>query len=363
MFTFVENTTVYRRIGAIFFAIFYSFALRAEAINEDVIHEINEADLQLSPNEENQLDQFLLGMNDQIGNVQIKPKKTRTPKGVSSLADDVSNPVSSYPGNFQGDVDFPLDPGGSQPSYDPGGYGYDFPFPSSTRSGSSEKVALEVLFQTFNFYGVAHIVEKKNTQIDFKIVKSKYGYFMDVTKLDVAYAIREFARYLNAHLCGQATMENFYRAFAQVPAEEIGLRFKYDMAWAILGNSLPKEPNQVMRLGTKWKALDQVLSSLTFIRSSENDSPEKRGQLKELRNWSSILRDVSTVMTGLNRQLCYVDIRPNPKDELIKRVVIGKMLEMTRHLNDSYSEMKELLDQVNKQGKADQISSLRKSAP
>jgi hypothetical protein len=322
--------------------VFSVFQLRPPAVADEV-------NLQLTQQEEVRLDRFMLSMTNHLRSVD--------PSSVMKLADDISNPLPSQ--NFPGDTEFPTDPVDQQPWDQTGDF---FPFPTSTRSGSSEKVALEVLFQTFTFYGVAHIVEKRGSQVDFRVLKSKYNYFTDTTKLDVAYAIREFARYLNAHLCGQPTMENFYRAFAQVPAEEIGLRFKYDMAWALLGNSLPREPNQIMKLGTKWKALDQILSTTTTLRpsaSSGDSTSSVSGQLKELKAWTTSLRDVVNVLTRLNKLLCYVDIRPNPKDELKKRVVVGKILEMGRHLNERYSEYKEILDQATKQGKAEQLSTLR----
>jgi hypothetical protein len=320
-------------------------------------HAAETEELQLTPDEESRLDQFLLNMQSRVG-----PEAHKIRKVALAMADDVSRPLASS--SFPGDIDFPTDPIDQQP-WDPTGMGTgDFqPFPSTSRAGSSERVALEVLFQTFTFYGVVHIVEKKNTQVDFKVIKSKYNYFTDITKLDVAYAIREFARYLSAHLCGQATMENFYRAFAQVPAEEIGLRFKYDMAWALLGNSLPRDANQVMKLGTRWKALDQILSTTTTFRPSggglDGSTGSVNAQLKELKGWTTSMRDVVNVLTRLNKLLCYVDIRPSPKDELKKRIVVGKILEMARRLAERYSEYKELLDQVTKQGKLEQLTSIR----
>lgn len=342
----------------VFSAGLWTSASALQAGDPSEVTDFQETDLNLSPGEEARLDQFLLQMDHQI--------KAQIPEGAMGIADDISHPIN--PGDYPGDINFPTDPTDSQP-YDPTTGSDYFPFPSTSRTGASEKVALEVLFQTFMFYGVTHILEKKGTQIDFKVIRSKYNYFTDITKIDIAYAIREFARYLNAHLCGQATMQNFYRAFAQVPAEEIGLRFKYDMAWALLGNSLPREANQVMKLGTRWKALDQILSTTSVLRTPSSEPTDigsapigkAGGQIRELRSWATSIRDVVNVLTRLNKLLCYVDIRPNPKEELKKRVVVGKILEMGRRLTERYSEFKELLDQVNKQGKSEQISNIRKN--
>lgn len=271
--------------------------------------------------------------------------------------DDVLAPTDSSIDPRTGsplDPNFPIDPI-DQP-YDPiNNYGY-YPFPISTRNGSGERVAMEVLFQTLSYYGVAHIAEKKGTQIEFKILKSRYGYWTNLTKLDVSYAVREFSRYLTAHLCGQSTMANFYQAFAQVPMEEIGLRFKYDFAWALLGNSLPKEPNELLTLNTRWKALQQILSSPSTAQTMKADG-------RELKAWATSISDVVQILTRLNRLMCYVDIRPNPRDEIKKRIVINKFLEMDRQLNEHYQEYKDILDAAQKTGRAAQIQSVTQPNP
>jgi hypothetical protein len=228
----------------------------------------------------------------------------------------------------------------------------NLPFPySSRRSGASEILALEVLYQTFMFYGVIHIVEKQRHTVKFKVIRSKSGYFKNLTKLDVAYAIREFSRFFLAHLCNKSTMANFYDAFAQVPPEEIGLRFKYDMAWALLGNTLPKEPNAIYAMGTRWKALNQILRSTDSIKGNSTEQ-------KELKSWASSVTDVVNILSRLNKLMCYVDIRPKPKDELKKRIVVKKILRMEARLRDRYSKFKELLDSVENEAKKAQLSTL-----
>ncbi len=331
--------------------VFTVFAPALVSAQNDSVH----LNLELTPDEESRLNHFMLVIDDAFRDRQSRP--ARAPLGALKAADDVITPSSSFPA----DQSFPTPANENpwEPNYD------EFsPFPTTMRYGSSEKIALEVLFQTLNFYGVAHIVEKKSAQVNFQVIKSQYGYFMNLTKLDIAYAIREFSRFFTAHLCGQATMQNFYKAFAQVPAEEIGLRFKYDMAWALLGNSLPKEPNQVQSLGTRWKALQQILSTTTILKSgsslpADGDGPSAATKYRELRSWAGSISDVVNILGRLNKLMCFVDIRPNPKEELKKRVVVGKILEMDRKLTQKYTEYKELLDQVQKEARGSLLDSLR----
>jgi hypothetical protein len=286
-----------------------------------------------------------------LDSIREKISSAIAPSTTTSKAiDDVTNPnIDPRTGNPI-DTDFPVDPI-DQP-YDPvNNYGY-LTYGVSTRNGSAERLALEVLFQTLSYYGVAHIAEKKGAQIEFKILKSKFGYWNNLTKLDIAFAIREFSRYITAHLCGMTTMENFYRAFAQVPIEEIGLRFKYDFAWALMGNSLPKEPNQMMMISTKWKALQQILTASATFQSSKIEA-------KELKTWATSISDVVNILGRLNKLMCYVDIRPNPRDEIRKRIVVTKFLEMERRLNEHYSDYKEIIDAAQKSGRTSQLNALR----
>lgn len=318
-------------------------------IAQEPANEDTELNLSLTEQEEQRLDDFMLRV-DEIWKARAESNRN---------AFDPESARQRFLGNviqpLADDVNFPQDPVDDQyiPTDD------YFPFPMSTKNGASEKLAIEVLFQTLNFYGVSHVVEKKGTQVNFQVIQSKYGYFTNLTKLDVAYAIREFARFFTAYLCGQANMQNFYKAFAQVPAEEIGLRFKYDMAWALLGNSLPKEPNQVQSLGTKWKALQQILATTSALKTGESAS----AQGKELRSWAGAISDVVNILGRLNKLMCFVDIRPNPKDELKKRVVVGKILEMEKKVNERYNQYKDLLDQVQKEAKAAQLNAVRQGSP
>lgn len=243
---------------------------------------------------------------------------------------------------------FPDEPSDSFPDFDGGG---GFPFPGNTRSqeGASYLVAMEVLYQTLNFYGVRHYVEQDGRRVKFKIVESEEGYFQNLNNLDVAFALREFSRYLTAHLCNKPTFENFYEAFIQVRPEELGFRFKYDMAWALLGNSLPREPNDVFLMGQRWKALNQILNNVGSINTRQEE-------MQELRKWLTSLTDVMNVLTSLNRLMCFVDIRPDAKEELRKRIVITKLLNMDRELMQRYGE---IYEEIRKEEEKAKLSSLR----
>lgn len=265
---------------------------------------------------------------------------------IMSQQDDPFTPPPFDPGQL-----FPEDPvnrpifGNPQNPY--------FPFPgTATRQGASYLVAMEILYQTLNFYGVTHYLDKKGSSIDFRILESKSGYFAQLTKLDVAFALREMSRYLSAHLCHNPSVENFYRAFGQVPAEKIGLRFKYDMAWALLGNYLPREPNKMFLLGKRWKALDQILNGSQIL-----NSPDIEDQ--EIKRWASVLGEVMGLVGHLNRLMCFVDITPKTKDEFKKRVVVNKLLKMQRELVERYAQYKGVLDEMGAVTTEDQVLRLR----
>jgi len=241
--------------------------------------------------------------------------------------------------------------------FDPGaGYGGGFGSGGfstiSARQGAPYLLAMESLYQTLNFYGVKHYLEKTPTSVDFRIVESKSGYFTKLNRLDVAFALREFSRYFTAHLCNDASIDNFYKALSQVPAEEIGMRFKYDMAWALLGNFLPRQPNSTYIIGTKWAALGKIINSSKTFSANTNEG-------KELQKWTGLISDMMNLLQGLNTMMCFVDIRTKPKDEIRKRIVIKKILEMEKNLNAIYAPMKQMIEDAKKMGAAEQLSYIR----
>lgn len=225
-----------------------------------------------------------------------------------------------------------------------------------SRRGSAYIVGMEVLYQTFAFFGVKALIKRENTRVEFKVIESTEGYFQHLTKLDVAFALREFARYLNAHLCNRPTMENFYKAFTQVPPEEIGFRFKYDMAWALLGNPLPRDANNIFLLGKRWTSFGKLIQQSNLIKSQGAE------ETKEARRYVSILGDIVEIVTELNKLTCFVDIRPDPKEELRKRLVVKKILNLQRSVDEKYADLKDmhdLIEEAAKIGIEEQLESLR----
>ncbi len=225
----------------------------------------------------------------------------------------------------------------------------------SRKSGAADRIAYEVLYQTLTYYGVTHFIEKSPTgRYQFKVVDTKSGYFRDLSTLDVAFAVREFSRYLVALLCGEPTQQNFYKLFAQVPLEEIGFRFKYDMAWALLGNQLPRQPNQIFELGGKWEALNRILTSTKSLEGVDAESK------KELQIWWRSLSDVINLLVKLNKLTCYIDARPNPREELKKRKLIRDLLKLELEFIARNERGKALLDKAKQEGAKNQVAELRR---
>jgi len=229
----------------------------------------------------------------------------------------------------------------------------DLPF-SGRRSGAAELIALETLYQTLMFYGVIHVVERQGNKKSFKIVQSRSGYFINLTALDVAFAIRAFSQYIVALLCNEPTQENFSKLLSQFKPEEIGLRFKYDMAWALLGNYLPKDANDIFKMGTKWKTITQIFATTQSIRSMDPASAS------HFRTWVAGLGDVMNMVVRLNRIMCFVDVRPDPREEIKKRILVKNLLTIDKGLGDRYGEMKELLDEIFAASRAVMASELQK---
>ena len=258
---------------------------------------------------------------------------------------------------------FPSDPtnGPLDPGYmDPYAYGTDGSL-IARKNGSAELIAAKVFLETLKFYGVKHYMKKVGPQIEFKIIESKKGYFSTLTKLDVAYAIREFGRFLTAYMCGNASPENFYIMFNQIA--EVGLRFKYDMAWALLGNSLPKEANGVYKLNTRWNAFSKILVESKVFRSNSgnSDDPDYSGPTMkpEMKSWLSGITDVVSIMTKLSALVCMTDLRPDPKLEIKKKVVVKKLLEIQSSMKKEYDQIKEVMEAVEKQAAAEQLKILK----
>lgn len=236
----------------------------------------------------------------------------------------------------------PSDPFGDSASDDP--IDYESSLPSfGKKSGAADIIALEVLFQTLNYYGVKHSIQKRGSSYAFKLTSSKHPGFNDLTNAEVAFAIRTFSKFLLAHLCGDGSQDNVYRVFSQIKPEAIGLRFMNDMTFALLGNELPKQPNEVYALGTKWKAIMDILNSLSWSKDAQKDSPE-------LKSWLIGMSDIVNALQKINRLVCYIDIRPKPREELKKRIVNTRLLTLKTRFAERYPDQKEILDAAKKAG-------------
>jgi len=279
-------------------------------------------------------------------NLVFQTQKT----GVSKKASLIDSTFLKGPG----DDEDPDDVYQSDPINKPIRYDGSLPLPlpgSSYNSGTAYIVGLEVLYQTLQYYGVTALIQSKNGRIEFEVVESRSGHFKYLNKLDVAFALMQFSRYLQALLCDDPSMENFYIAFTQVPVEEIGFRFKSEMAWALLGNLLPRDLTSNFIVGRRWSSLGKLAASLINTQGSE-----------EGRTAAAMTRSVDDLvkfMMEFNKLLCFVDIRPKPKEALRHRISVNKVLELARIEDERYGLMKELIDQAKAAGEKEQLDYIR----
>lgn len=237
-----------------------------------------------------------------------------------------------------------------------------FPLPSTNLNrGATYLIALETLYQTLQFYGVKHVVERTDFGVEFKVIESPNGVFKKLNKIDVAYALREFSRFLTAHFCNDPSPQNIYRAFSQVAPEEIGMRFKYWMAFALLGNTLPRQPNEILKVGTRWASLSRILNGTRSLGMGSAGSPFQPNESRELLRWIGVMGDVSNLLTQFSGLMCYVDIRPNPKEEIMLRSVVKSLIKMQVDFENRYGPLQELLNQAEREGLNLQIKTLREA--
>lgn len=239
-------------------------------------------------------------------------------------------------------INRPLIPTGSSP--------YPGFIPSN---GSAYLLAIDVLFHTLEFYGVGFYFEKTGNAVNFQVISSKDGYFRDLDASTIAFALREFSKYLVAHMCGDPSIQNFYKITTQIPMEKIGMRFKNMMAWALLGNYLPREPNGTIQVGQKWSTIAQVLNSQRSM------PPE---QTSELRKYIQTISDVVNFLTTFNRTYCFVDIRIKPREEIMNRIVVKKFLNLARDIHLRSEQNRELIESIRRAEQADRNRLLREES-
>lgn len=306
---------------------------------------------QLSAMDEESVDELNLDFAKYYHERQQHPSKTTMAEEQSGLRMNLLGEDDPSPEDL--DKFFQNDPSNKPIQYDGS---FSFPFPiggTSSSRGAAYIIAQEVLFQTLEFYGVVPLIRVVDSKLEFKILESKSGYFRNLSKLQVAYALREFARFLNAHLCNDASQENFYKAIiVQVPIEQIGLRFKNDMTWALLENPLPRDPNSSLVLGRKWAALGKLVGGSTLIQNQT----EKKSDVKEILDR---LTDIVGLMQNLNKIMCFVDIMPKAKEELRKRLVNKALLDLIRKMEDRADALEELYKQASDEGVDQMLESIR----
>ncbi len=217
--------------------------------------------------------------------------------------------------------------------------------------GAAYLVAMEVLYQTLEYYGVRHYFGKKGSRVEFEVISSKDGYFGSLDSAQIAFALREFSRYLTSHTCNDPSMENFAKMFSQIPLEELGLRFKFDMAWALMGNYLPKEANSIYRMSQKWSIINQAASGQRSLPSQDGQS---------LSQYLTYINDAINFIQAMNRSHCFVDVRVNPREEILKRVTVKKFLNLERSLFERYSENHELIQAIRAVEDQERADSLRR---
>jgi hypothetical protein len=210
---------------------------------------------------------------------------------------------------------------------------------------------MEVLYQTLEYYGVRHYFGKKGSRVEFEVISSKDGYFGSLDSAQIAFALREFSRYLTSHTCNDPSMENFAKMFSQIPLEELGLRFKFDMAWALMGNYLPKEANSIYRMSQKWSIINQAASGQRSLPSQDGQS---------LSQYLTYINDAINFIQAMNRSHCFVDVRVNPREEILKRVTVKKFLNLERSLFERYSENHELIQAIRAVEDQERADSLRR---
>lgn len=303
----------------------------------------------ISEKEEMQLSRFIEILDSQLTEISMADAEGMQPR-ILSGPDDLITPTSPEDGFPDG----PSDGGLPIPDIDTGGL--DLPY-LSRKSGAANIIAAKTLLQTLLFYGVVHVVETNGSRKTFKVIQSRSGYFKDLTTIDVAFAMQTFSNYIVALLCNDPHIYNMHRLLTQLKDAEIGLRFKYDMAWALLGNYLPREANDIYRLGTQWRTFSRVAESTSKMPGVSRESASS------LKQWFSTLSQIIGIANNLSKLTCFVDVRPDPREELIKRQVIESLLEMQKETREAYEDIGEVVDLLEKETREAQLTELRRETP
>lgn len=291
------------------------------------------------------------GINDVLRTMLIVQNIGKPRTGVMGASDGTFDPWEpatpsnpSKPGNWW-DSDNPTDP------VDPWA---PWPFPGSSgtkTSGAANIIATKILLETLKYYGVRYSLTKNQRgDLQFKVIESKRGYYLSLTNDKIAYAVKEMSGFLVGQMCNDPSPENLYKLFVQVPPGKLGVRFMYDMAWALLENSLPKDPSKMLALNSKWKVLADVI----------NES----GPLLENEKLSNISRVITTVLNSLyklGKLRCIVDVTPDPRYEYVKRNVVNQLLKLQREIDTRPDNIPDVVNEAEKKGAELRTQSLKTS--
>jgi hypothetical protein len=240
-------------------------------------------------------------------------------------------------------------------------------------------LATEVLMQTLDFFKVKHVFGKlksKPNTFAFKVIDPVDGQpYQDLDSDTVIYAIKQFRKYVIGLLCNQPDAS---RVLAMINKYDVGTRFRWEMAWALLGNDLPDAPNKYMAFGVKWRkfsaAMDGIENgSVMRVRNafggqstidpggwslppttpapsipgaSAGSSLSKVGFVA--REVVSILRLVGDIASAILDLVCVSDLSTNQKKEADTQSVVYKLLDIKKKVNDRYGPLMPILDDIGK---------------
>jgi hypothetical protein len=229
-------------------------------------------------------------------------------------------------------------------------------------------LATEVLYQTLTYFKVKHVFgkvkDKSNTvSYAFKVISPVDGQpYQDLDSETVIYAIKQFRKYVIGLICNDPSPG---RILSMMNRYDVGTRFRWDMAWALLGNDLPDAPNKFMRFGAKWRkfsaAVDGIENgSMLRIQNPNGDYSNINPNLgaatgvglahmgyiaKEI---VGVMRLAGDIISALLELVCFSDLSVNQTKELQKKDVVYKLLEVKRKAYDRYGPLRPLLEEIGK---------------
>ncbi len=222
-------------------------------------------------------------------------------------------------------------------------------------------LASEVLYQTLTFFKVKHVFVKLQTgAYGFRVVDPvKDANYQDLKTDQVVAAIKEFRKYVINLLCDNPDPS---RVLAMMNRYEVGIRFRWDMAWALLGNKLPEASNKYMRFGPKWEAfsagITEVERQANSRRTTLEESSGGRSQpvatgkpsVGYLANEAvGIIRLIGDTASQILQLFCVSDLSINAKLENEKQLVVYRLLSVKSQLKGRYAPLQAVIDEMNKE--------------